>query len=62
LHGRRKEIADAQRVKKHSKGIYGQADGSENGADHESKAQIDALVAEEGRQGFGIDPHGWRDC
>jgi hypothetical protein len=57
LHGRRKEIADAQRVQEDSERIYGQADGPENGADHESEAQIDALVAEEGCQRFGVGLH-----
>ena len=57
LHGRKKEIADAQRVQEDSERIYGQADGPENGADHECKTQIDALVAEEGCQRFGVGPH-----
>jgi hypothetical protein len=57
LHGRRKEIADAQRVHDDGERIYGLAEGPENGADHQSDEQVDALVAEEGRQRFGVYPH-----
>jgi hypothetical protein len=38
--------------------MYGLAHGPENGANHESDEQVDALVAEEGRQQFGVGPHG----
>jgi len=57
LHGRRKEIADAQRIHDGGEKVYRLAYGPENGADRESKAQVDALVAEEGCQRFGVGPH-----
>jgi hypothetical protein len=42
--------------------MYGLAHGPENGANHESDEQVDALVAEEGRQRFGVGPHRSPDC
>ncbi len=35
----------------------GEAEGPESRADHQSDGQVDALVAEECRQRFGVDPH-----
>jgi hypothetical protein len=57
LHRRRKEIAKAKRVQDDGERIYGLADGPENCADHERNEQEDALVAEEGRQRFGVGSH-----
>jgi hypothetical protein len=39
------------------KGFMGWADSPKNCGDHERDEQVDALVAEEGRQRFGVGPH-----